>query len=75
MILITPTVALILVLQADLLARPRIALGLELSRPSKLSTDTTVPCTSATVWIVQLKGVFVSELMELRGQTILLLTY
>ena len=70
----TPIVGLILALQADLIARPRIALGPELSRQGKPLTDTTVPCISMTVWIVQSKGVCVLELKGSRGQIISLLT-
>ncbi|PUU80025.1 hypothetical protein B9Z19DRAFT_1107320 [Tuber borchii] len=56
------TVALILAPKAELPARPRIVPGLEFSRQSKHSTDTTAQSTTMTVWIVQLRGVCVLEL-------------
>ena len=65
--------ALIPAAQADLSARPRIVLGLEPSRQSKPLIDITAQCMIATVWIVRLEGVCVSELRESNGQIILLL--
>ena len=66
----TPTVALILAPQADLLARLRIVLGLEPSGLNKPLTGTTEQCITATVWIVQLKGVYELGLRGSSGQII-----
>ena len=69
----TPTVVLILALQADLPAMLRIVLGQEPSRLSKPLTGTTEQCITATVLIVQLKGVRESELRGSKEPIILLL--
>lgn len=66
--------ALTLAPPVDLPARYRIVLGIELSRLSKPLTGTTVQCTSATVWIVRLKGAGVLGLMGSSGRIILRLT-